>query len=154
MLNSAYGSPARASAATRYNWIYGFQGGRYDPSTGLYRFGARDYSPVLGRWMEQDPEAYVDGANAYQMELGSPLGNVDPAGTDAYIASHHYNNLPDGRTQLIIEITLYRDQTWSWFFGNGDQERISILHRAFVLPSADCPTGRHLISLFADMCRA
>ena len=29
---------------------------RYDGFTGLYAFGRRDYSPALGRWMEQDPE--------------------------------------------------------------------------------------------------
>jgi RHS repeat-associated protein len=40
---------------------YLFQGGRLDVNTGMYHFGARDYSPTLGRWVQQDPAGYVDG---------------------------------------------------------------------------------------------
>lgn len=34
---------------------FGFAGGLYDPDTGLYRFGARDYDPTTGRWTAKDP---------------------------------------------------------------------------------------------------
>jgi RHS repeat-associated protein len=63
-------------------WIIGFQGGRFDTGTGLYGFGARDYSVNLMRWVEADPTGawYVDGANLYQMELSNPLERVDPLG--------------------------------------------------------------------------
>ena len=61
-------------------WSYFFQGGKWDPDVGLYNFRYRDYSPTLGRWMEQDPAGYVDGANVYQMELGNPVDGVDPFG--------------------------------------------------------------------------
>jgi len=60
--------------------IYRWQGGRYDSTTGLYNFRHRDYSPTLGRWMQQDPIGYIDGANLYQAMLGAPIGNVDPMG--------------------------------------------------------------------------
>ncbi len=53
----------------------------YDVGTGLYHFGARDYNPVLGRWMEQDPAGYVNGANVYQVEGGAPVGRTDTLGT-------------------------------------------------------------------------
>ena len=33
----------------------GFAGGVFDAATGLTRFGARDYSPVEGRWTANDP---------------------------------------------------------------------------------------------------
>ena len=39
------------------------------------------YSPTIGRWMEQDPENYVDGPNLYRMELSNPVNRLDPAGT-------------------------------------------------------------------------
>ncbi len=38
------------------------------------------YSPTLGRWMETDPEQYVDGANVYQMELSNPVNFTDASG--------------------------------------------------------------------------
>ena len=40
-LTSAY-----ASGTNAYGWLYGFQGGRYDTSLGLYTFGVRQYGPV------------------------------------------------------------------------------------------------------------
>ena len=40
---------------SNYGWVYLFQGGRYDGVSGLYKFGARDYSAGLGRWIETDP---------------------------------------------------------------------------------------------------
>ena len=43
----------------------------------------RNYSPSLGRWINQDPAGYVNGANTYQFVMGNPVGNVDPSGLDA-----------------------------------------------------------------------
>ena len=37
-------------------------------------------APSLGRWMEQDPAQYIDGANTYQFVDSSPVGNVDASG--------------------------------------------------------------------------
>ena len=34
---------------------FGFDGGIYDPVTGLTRFGVRDYDPDQGRFIEKDP---------------------------------------------------------------------------------------------------
>jgi RHS repeat-associated protein len=67
-----------------YGMEYLFQGGRLDVNTGMYHFGLRDYSPTLGRWVQQDPfgGAYIDGANLYQLERDRPVALVDPRGTD------------------------------------------------------------------------
>ena len=46
-----------------FSWIYLHQGGRYDTTSGLYNFRNRDYSPTLGRWMEEDPIDYNAGEN-------------------------------------------------------------------------------------------
>ena len=41
---------------TKPGWQpFGFAGGLYDHLTGLTRFGARDYDPVVGRWTARDP---------------------------------------------------------------------------------------------------
>ncbi len=32
-------------------------------------------APILGRWMEQDPAQYINGANTYQFVDSSPVGN-------------------------------------------------------------------------------
>jgi hypothetical protein len=37
-------------------------------------------APILGRWMEQDPLQYINGANAYEFVDSSPVGNVDATG--------------------------------------------------------------------------
>ena len=41
--------------ASAFAWMYFFQGGRRDAATGLDKFGRRDYSASLGRWLQQDP---------------------------------------------------------------------------------------------------
>jgi RHS repeat-associated protein len=77
-----------------YSWVDTFQGGRYDPATGMVHFGEREYDPLTSRWMQQEPFGglYVDGANLFQMDRGNPIGFVDPLGTDAGWA--RYNPTP------------------------------------------------------------
>jgi len=41
------------------------------------------YSPTLGRWMQEDPKGYVDGANQHLAIGDSPVGLVDPLGVTA-----------------------------------------------------------------------
>ena len=41
-------------------------------------------APILGRWMEQDPAQYINGANTYQFVDSSPVGNVDAEGLQSY----------------------------------------------------------------------
>ncbi len=57
-----------------------YQGMTLDAVTELYCERSRDYSPSLGRWMEQDPAQYINGANTYQFVNSSPVGNVDASG--------------------------------------------------------------------------
>ena len=78
ILSSGWGNSSDA-----YNWVYRFQGGRFDAVSGLYNFRNRDYSPTLGRWMEQDPAGYVDGLNLYQSEDSDPANKTDPLGLAA-----------------------------------------------------------------------
>jgi RHS repeat-associated protein len=66
-----------------FNWFYLFQGGRYNATSGLYNFRYRDYSPTLGRWLQQDPIGYAGGtSDLYQMESNNPISRTDPYGLD------------------------------------------------------------------------
>jgi hypothetical protein len=40
------------------------------------------YSPSLGRWLQQDPLGYVDGANLYQSFDDNPINQSDPEGLE------------------------------------------------------------------------
>jgi RHS repeat-associated protein len=73
-------SPSSGVAADLYSWVYLFQSGRRDATTGLYKFEQRDYNPALGTWMEQDPAGYINGLNRYQAFGDRPLSMVDPSG--------------------------------------------------------------------------
>ena len=68
-----------------YHWLYYFQGGRYDASTGLVRFGDRDYDVLLGVWAEPDPTGYGDGADRYFSDLDDPIALLDPTGENAVV---------------------------------------------------------------------
>jgi RHS repeat-associated protein len=57
-----------------------YQGMTLDPVTGLYYARNRNYSPTLGRWINQDPAGYINGANTYQFVMSNPVGKTDPEG--------------------------------------------------------------------------
>jgi RHS repeat-associated protein len=59
---------------------FGFAGGIYDPTTGLLRFGARDYDPSIGRWLNKDPIRFAGGSNFYVYVKNDPINFVDPSG--------------------------------------------------------------------------
>ena len=42
-------------------------------------------APSLGRWMEQDPAQYFNGANTYLFVDSSSVGNVDAEGMEAEV---------------------------------------------------------------------
>jgi len=61
--------------------VFGFAGGIYDPDTGLVRFGARDYDPVVGRWTARDPSLFGGGqANLFAYSLNDPVNWRDSNG--------------------------------------------------------------------------
>ncbi len=59
----------------------GFAGGELDHDTGLTRFGARDYDPVIGRWVAKDSIRFAgDGPNLYVYVTNDPVNGTDPSG--------------------------------------------------------------------------
>ncbi|MGP0098286.1 MAG: RHS repeat domain-containing protein [Terriglobales bacterium] len=62
---------------------FGFAGGLYDQDTKLVRFGARDYSPAIGRWTAKDPIRFAGGdTNIYGYSSNDPVNFEDPLGLE------------------------------------------------------------------------
>jgi RHS repeat-associated protein len=60
--------------------------GRESDATGLYYYRARYYSPVLGRFISEDPIRHLPrDANSYTYAYGDPTRYVDPYGTDPVV---------------------------------------------------------------------
>jgi RHS repeat-associated protein len=73
----------KARTSSRFSWLYLYQGGRYDTTSGQYNFRNRDPSPTVGRWMRQDPAGYAvvdtnlygDEGRAHQWHRSHRYGN-------------------------------------------------------------------------------
>ena len=59
---------------------FGFQGGLYDPDTGLVEFGCRCYDAETGRWISKDPILLDGGWNVYAFCTNDPINRTDPSG--------------------------------------------------------------------------
>ena len=59
---------------------FGFQGGLYDPDTGLVEFGCRWYDAETGRWISKDPILLDGGWNVYVFCDNDPINHADPSG--------------------------------------------------------------------------
>lgn len=64
-----------------FEFPFGFAGGLADTTTGLVRFGFRDYDPAAGRWTGKDP-VFFDGGqgNLYVYVGNNPISLRDPSG--------------------------------------------------------------------------
>jgi len=57
---------------------FGFAEGLYEQSTGLVRFGARDYDTKTGRWTSKDPILFAGkSSNIYCYGLSDPINSID-----------------------------------------------------------------------------
>ncbi len=59
---------------------YRYSTKEWDEKSGLSYFGARYYSPEIGRWTQRDPLGEVDGLNLYAYCKADPAGRLDPLG--------------------------------------------------------------------------
>jgi RHS repeat-associated protein len=91
-LYDAYGRPLFFDGQTfqqesPHDWTLLFGGYHYDAETGLYEVRRRIYHPLLGRWLQQDPQGMAEHPNLYQYGLSSPLTYVDPSGEIIFLAT-------------------------------------------------------------------
>ncbi|WP_428940602.1 RHS repeat domain-containing protein [Fontivita pretiosa] len=84
-IRSADFSSSLSTSAVR--WNIGHQGLMHDTNTSLVYNRARMLHPGLGRFMQRDPLAYVDGSNLYHYVRSNPLDNVDGDGLKCRVAT-------------------------------------------------------------------
>jgi RHS repeat-associated protein len=80
-----YGTTAYRSSKPGFDLSlkrYRFSGKERDEETGLYYFGARYYTPWLGRWISIDPAGFVKGFNLFRYCSNNPAMFHDPHGMD------------------------------------------------------------------------
>ncbi|WP_458208671.1 RHS repeat domain-containing protein [Haladaptatus sp. NG-SE-30] len=75
-----FGEMAASSTGGNYNPLR-FTARRLDETLGTYDFRARQYTPLLGRFIQRDPNGMVDGTNLYNYSDNNPLTYADPTGT-------------------------------------------------------------------------
>jgi len=79
MLNETQGQPNP----------FQYEGGYFESSTGLVKFGTRYYNPQLGRWTQQDAVSgslgKPDSLNRYLYVDDDPVNQVDPSGRFAVL---------------------------------------------------------------------
>ncbi|NLT50091.1 MAG: RHS repeat-associated core domain-containing protein [Ignavibacteria bacterium] len=71
---------AQTGNAEWLNYDFTFAGGLYDPDTKLVRFGARDYDPEIGRWLDKEPLGFAGSNNFYSYCYNDPINYNDPTG--------------------------------------------------------------------------
>ncbi len=81
VLTPSWGSRSSSS----YDWNYLFQGKRREVAVGLDDSRMRVYSPMLGRWLQQDPIGFGGGdINLYRFVGDNPTNGIDPIGLDRF----------------------------------------------------------------------
>ena len=71
----------------------GFQyTGRENEGNGLYFYRARYYSPMLGRFVSEDPLRFSGGMNFFTYALSSPTNFVDPSGQTIVVSGTPQDN--------------------------------------------------------------
>src|SRR5207245_899140 len=76
------GKPFGKPSPTTSAYPYLFDGMEYDNTTGLYHTQARYYSPVLERFLSEDPLRHGAGVNFFSYAGNDPVNGTDPLGLD------------------------------------------------------------------------
>jgi RHS repeat-associated protein len=118
---------------------FGLAGGLLDPDTGLVHFGARDYDPSVGRWIEPDPMRFASSdANLYAYAGNDPVNRSDPTGLDAPPNVHNCTN----ETPCTHEYW-HKEQDGSWTVcrGAGGGRECYPWHGPDPIPGGQPPSG-------------
>ncbi|MGP6458709.1 RHS repeat domain-containing protein [Pseudomonas parakoreensis] len=91
--------------------------GKERDATGLYYYGLRYYVPWLQRWMNPDPEGFIDGGNLYRMVLNNPMTYLD---SDGAITR---KPLANGLWEPVIASGSKREMTAVAFTDKGEPNR-------------------------------
>jgi RHS repeat-associated protein len=97
----AFGKPYRGDLAGGMS--LGYMGKPYDPVTGLYDYGYRDYKPELARFTTVDP--IRDGSNWFVYVNNDPVNWIDPWGLSASDGGRTQGNAGSNNGPLGFEET-------------------------------------------------
>ena len=75
----SFGNPV-ADSDSGFTLPFGFPGGLVDPTSGLVRFGFRDYDPQVGRWTARDSLLFGGRQGNLYAYVGSVKASALPAG--------------------------------------------------------------------------
>jgi len=137
---------------------YMFTGRRYDEDTGLYYYRLRDFHPVLGRFVQNDPIGYAGGLNLYTYCGNNSLSYLDPYGLDRYLVKQHGTHYligieVEGRMQYFDFVPHYSSLGVGGIFRTYGMVRryrnvpfIRSIHRIPSHPSADMMLLAHLMA--------
>lgn len=94
-----FGNTAVSGATSANEFQYT---GRENEGIGLYFYRARYYSPLLGRFVNEDPIGLGGGVNCYKYAGDNPISFYDPSGLDYSVSQ------TDGTTITVdVAITMY-----------------------------------------------
>jgi len=89
---------------------YRFTGKEYDEESGLYYYGARYYTPWLGRWVSCDPAGAADHLNLYLFTKTNPIRYTDQSGRQAKPAEEN-NKVGTSSVTTVAEPPPIPEQT-------------------------------------------
>jgi len=94
-----FGNSSRSGAATGNEFQFT---GRENDGNGLYYYRARYYSPLLNRFISEDPTGFKGGMNRYTYAGNAPTMYTDPSGLDP---KEPDNPCPDGQMPVQVDLT-------------------------------------------------
>ena len=102
-----------------------FTGEQYDPASNLYYLRARFYSPVIGRFLNEDTY-YGDGLNLYAYCHNNPVGYVDPSGHASKVVSSSNPDVMDIINRTTDGTIPGKEDFPKWFEGLSKQDIITL----------------------------
>lgn len=113
-----FGNTSRSGSANSNGFQYT---GRENEGNGLYFYRARYYSPLLGRFVNEDPIGLGGGINFYKYAGDNPISFNDPSGLDYKVSQ------TDGTTITVdVAITMYGAGANSALAGKWGQQISSV----------------------------
>lgn len=78
---NAWGNEIARVGTTEVAFTYiGEFGYYFDDETASFYIRARNYIPLIARWISRDPLGFSGGMNLYQYVEANPINNIDPSG--------------------------------------------------------------------------